>query len=81
MRAIAIGENQFELYASLREAAGSMELPEVKSGLHAIYDEAGQGYEFEICNDDDVPVGTLRLKAVQSGGLEELISKYRQWVS
>jgi hypothetical protein len=81
MRTIIVGDNQFELYASLEAAASSMELPEVRSGLYRVFDEGGREFGFEILDSSDIPVGTFTLKLIKEDAMPELLRIYSSWVA
>ncbi len=81
MRAIMIGDNQFDLYRSVRDALISMERPGAASGDYFVFDESGQKYEFVVDLNDDSQVGSFTLVPCEGGGLAELMAYYSEWVA
>ena len=81
MKAVIIGDNQFELYRSVQDALASMERPEAATGDYSVFDETGQKYCFIVDPNDEAQVGSFSLKKCAGGGLAELTSYYAEWVS
>ena len=81
MRAIIIGDNQFELYRSMQDALISMERPSAESGDYSVFDENGQKYHFVADPEDHSQVGSFWLEKCESSRLSDLWSYYAEWVA
>lgn len=80
MRAILIGDNQFELHRNLEDVLRSMERPGAASGDYWVFDESGQRYEFVVDRNDHSQVGSFELIKVFDNGLPELFKYYSDWI-
>jgi hypothetical protein len=79
MRAILVGDNQFDLFASLDDVLRSIERPEAESGDYCAFDEDGNKYNFKIDPSNDAQVGSFELMLVSNERFAELLEVYRHW--